>query len=506
MPEATAKTLEYLQNAGDWAIRSYANEEAVGFFGEALHVGNKSGLDSGRMARWEAQLGQAHGGLGNLALARRHLENSLASRNWRVPETKLQLVRGLMREAVLQTLHRTVPKTIGKVADRGAILEAARSFERLEEINFFDKDQMRTLYAALRMLNLAETAGPSGELAIACVGMALVGRFISLGIGLKYVTKAEETVNQVQDLHALERVRGAIGMFWAGEGAWSKAEAGHSEALEISRSISDWRVWDIFANQLTYDLYYQGRLLPALELATLQVAEATRRRTSQGLVWGFMAQGIIHSRLGEADKAFSALEDASRAFANSPELAKADAASDRALSALLAKARLLRGEVSKAEELVGAALARTAGGPAQFFNLVDGYVAAADVCLALAGQSNQGERRRHLANGRIFLNGLLASTRVFPIWRPMALLTKGRYQWAQGKQNPAISSWRRAERAASALEMPYERALALYEIGSRLLSADATRRAHLQEASEEFHKLGATVPVDFAAETGPIGE
>jgi class 3 adenylate cyclase len=502
-PEAMAKTLEYLERAGDWAIRGYSNEEAVGFFLEALRIGKKSGLDSRTMVRWEAQLGQAYGGLGDLALARQYLESSLASRNWRVPATKGQLVRALLRQAALQTLHRTFPKTIGKAADRAAVLEAARSFERLEEIYFFENDQMRTLYAALRMLNLAETAGPSGQLAIAYVGMALVGRFISLGIGLKYVTKAGETVNQVQDLYAMEQVRGGTGMFWAGEGAWSKAEAGHIEGRDISRRTSDWRRWDIFTSQLASDLFFQGRLLAGLELATEQVAEATRHRSNQGLVWGLMAQGYGHLRLGDVDRAALALGKASQVFTDFPGLQAADAADYRYMTAQLAKVNLLKGNVSRAQELASAARSATPGGPAQFFFLAEGYGAAAEVYLALAEQTTGDQSKGHMANGRFFLKGLLASARVFPIWLPRALLVKGSYQWADGKRNNAFASWKRVVESAERLAMPYEHAMALYETGRRLPPADAMRRAYLQQASEELHKLGAGAAVGLAVEAGP---
>jgi hypothetical protein len=81
--------------------------------------------------------------------------------------------------------------------------------------------------------------------------------------------------------------------------------------------------------------------------------------------------------------------------------------------------------------------------------------------------------------------------RTFPVGRPRACLSRGRYLWLSGKRAQAQQFWRKSLAAAEQLAMPFEQGLAHYEIGRHADADVAERAAHLHQAIEIFDRLGA---------------
>ena len=80
--------------------------------------------------------------------------------------------------------------------------------------------------------------------------------------------------------------------------------------------------------------------------------------------------------------------------------------------------------------------------------------------------------------------------KVFPIGRPRALLLHGRCAWLSGKPQRARAAWAQSLAAAQELDMPYDEALAHFEIGHRAEVDDPARLQHLGQATAIFGKLG----------------
>jgi hypothetical protein len=74
------------------------------------------------------------------------------------------------------------------------------------------------------------------------------------------------------------------------------------------------------------------------------------------------------------------------------------------------------------------------------------------------------------------------------------LLWQGLYTWLEGRPRRAHQTWHNALAAASDHAMPYEQALAHYEIGRH--STGAARREHLAQAAELCARLGAACDLD----------
>jgi hypothetical protein len=78
--------------------------------------------------------------------------------------------------------------------------------------------------------------------------------------------------------------------------------------------------------------------------------------------------------------------------------------------------------------------------------------------------------------------------RLFPVAQPRAWLWQGVYKWLDGKPVRARLAWGQSLAAAQRLGMPYDEALALYEIGRH--AAGDEQGANLTGAYEIFDRLG----------------
>jgi hypothetical protein len=79
----------------------------------------------------------------------------------------------------------------------------------------------------------------------------------------------------------------------------------------------------------------------------------------------------------------------------------------------------------------------------------------------------------------------------FPIGKPRAWLWEGMLEWMLEKPQQAEDAWKKSLQAAQKMAMPYDEALALYQIGRHMEPNHPQRREHLKRAAEIFGRLGA---------------
>jgi hypothetical protein len=157
------------------------------------------------------------------------------------------------------------------------------------------------------------------------------------------------------------------------------------------------------------------------------------------------------------------------------------------------------------------------------FGIIHGYTNVAEVCLAMweeegAGvggrgsdqiQSNEQNPKSKIVNPKSnagqTCQALHQYARAFPIGRPCAWLWQGLYDWQSGRPRRAHAAWRKSMAEAERLAMPYEQALALYEMGRHLPAHDPNRRAHLTHAIEIFSQLQASYDLNRAQQALAAG-
>src|SRR6185369_4385661 len=132
---------------------------------------------------------------------KRHLERAVALFGRKAARSGLGLALQTLGGVATQLTHRLLDR--GSERGKGALdlIDAARAYDHLLQIHYYEAAPLPLVHATLRTLNLAERAGPSPELASAYAntfaGLALspaLRRFAP-----EYLRRAEETLAKAPD-------------------------------------------------------------------------------------------------------------------------------------------------------------------------------------------------------------------------------------------------------------------------------------------------------------------
>ena len=247
-PKRIATTIDYLEKAGEQALRHYANQEAIDFFSQAISLDAQLAHNSDRLrqTRWQRQLGAAHYGLGNLLKSRQHLQQALDLLELTTPSSKPKLIAGILGQVGQQGLHRILPGHSGRAEGqrqdkRAYYQEAARIYERLIEAYIYDNQvSAPQLYNFMRGLNLAEAAGPSPELARLYAIAANLGNVLpQQSLTETYLNQALTMSQTLNDLDTRAWVLAITSPYYGNKGRWQQCKAHLEQAIKHLRS--NWR-------------------------------------------------------------------------------------------------------------------------------------------------------------------------------------------------------------------------------------------------------------------------
>jgi hypothetical protein len=493
--EDRAKTLDYLELAGEQALHQSAYEEAVGYFTEALRLdaASEQAEDSLRRARWERQLGEAHVGLGHLAESRAHLEHALALLGRPVPATRVGLVASLAGQGLRQALHRIAHgRWPGRWQPLSAVeLEAARAEGRLLEVLMFGYEMLPAVHSTVRNLNRVEAAAPSPELAWAYANACAGASFVPLhSLADTYSRLGLEAARRVADLPALCWVLMMTGLQQAGVGQWARAEASAQEALDIAERLGDWRHAEQCRALLWFAVFYGGELARAAQLGTDIRASARRRGDTQMEVAGLLVTTMYALAADTPDRAVELAEENAALARGAPR------AEHFGTKGLLALARMHRGEPLLALQTADEAaqlIARDAPMPVMTRM---GYEAVAEVYLTHWEAGHRAAARP----ARQACAAFRAYARAYPIGEAPFARCQGLAEWLDGRPSRARRAWQKSLAAAERLAMPLDEGRAHYELGRHLPAEDPARREHLERACALFEQMGATYYLAHAAE------
>jgi class 3 adenylate cyclase/tetratricopeptide (TPR) repeat protein len=517
--EAYGRAIDYLERAGEQALRVFANQEAVNFFSEILQLVERHSLpgrvpaasatdaetnaedadlidllptpDTLRRARWERQLGEAYLGLGLLASSRAHLERAVALLRHPVPASRRKWTTRTLRQAIRQTFHRLRASWMSRSStqERAAALEAARAYEALILIYFYANESLPATYTSLLTLNLAERVGPSSELARAYANMAIATGALALHpLAEAYTQQARATAEQVGELTTTAYVFTNSGLYWVGTGNWQSARLALEQAADICDQLGDRRRWGTSWTLLAQVAYYEGDFARGAEMFEQLHDEAHHSGDVLQQAWALGGQGQNMLRLGQLVRAAELLEQANTALAENRELP-----SQISNDGLLAMCWLRRGDLSRAHEAARAAamLLDSVGVPSAYY-LIEGYAGVAETYLALweaSGGSAPAERAALAQRAHQACGALAHYARVFPIGKPRMLLCRGLHAWLEGRPRQAHLRWQQGLEAAQRLAMPYEEGLLSYEAGRH--TTGHVRHDYLSHAAALFTRMGA---------------
>jgi len=453
-------------------------------------------------------LGRAQVNLSNYGDARANLERGLAALRQPAPRSMVNASRVLLGETLRQFVYRLWPsRYLGKNAsERKMLLEAARAYQGLMEIYYVENAPVPTLVASMKSLNLAESAGPSPELARGYASLGAILGFIPWhSAAAAYCQRALETAESVNDLSAVSWVLLCKGIYESGLGKWEEAASDFQRMAQISTQLGDARSLSD-ANQCQVMLhYFRGNFAAALqeaeELYAFMLKRNDPRLQAEALRW--KAYGLL--ALGKTDTLPTCLAELTKLRSSEKSGGLLNLGD---VFALRANLHLRVREYPQALESIEEAAARLAkiSNTTHELILERGTVAGVYLGLWERIQSDEWKSpgKKALTQCRVgtkkACSALRSFTRVFPIGQPMTWLRLGQYRHLAGDAAKAQAAWARGITSAREIKMPYLEGLIEFEIG-RGASGEATRSEHLQRACEIFRKLGADHDLGLA-ETG----
>jgi len=494
--------IDYLEKAGKDALRNFANEEAIAFFEQVLAYDTETdaNIDKMRRAHWELQLGEAYVNQSKYSEGGEHLEAGLALLELQVPNRRVSQVLKLVCQISKQILFRMFPaRYLGRQSDQSAtLLPGARSYGKLAEVYYYANQVTLSLYAALRSLNLAESAGLSPELArgYAAVG-ALTGLIPLRKVAESYCRRALDVAHMVNDLSAHTFVSMAVGYYYIGVGNWAKARKLFEQIVEISERLGDERRWEDGIDNLMDVCCFRGDFVSGAELADKLYTSASHRNDVHYQSRSLHGKAFCLLYLGKFDEATICAKELQTLLTEESEIR--NEALRLGMHGLLAIIHLRRSEYQQAVEQAD----QVENLPAESF-LNDyvpfcGYAGVAEVYLTLWGSQYPKPGIDKLA--RKACKKLHRYARVSPIVKPRAWLCQGTYYWLSNKPSRAHKAWAKSLATAEQLEMAYEQACTHYEIGRHLPDSAPNRQEHLNSAVTIFTQLGAVYDLKRIQET-----
>jgi predicted ATPase/DNA-binding SARP family transcriptional activator len=483
--------------------------EIVSLLEEALRLHRRQALEAAgeragrlRQARWERQIGVALYALGRIEESQRHLHRALELLGQPAPAAPGQWAIGLLGQILQQTLHRLWPGgAIGRAPPelRDAYIEAARVYERLTEVYYFNDQTLQIAYTALKALNLSEAYGISQELvqtyANACIAAGAIP-FVALADA--YSRRAEQVARQVQyqPAHAYSLL--CTGAYAAGLARWEQARAALEESMAVAAACGDQRVWEESLTNLVMVAYYEGDLPRHLALCRELEASADQRGDAQVQSWARVEQSMNCLLLGPVETAPALLEEALALVAGN--IGRAEEILARGLLALVYLRNADRQRALAAADRVAQLTARA--WPTTYF-AIHGYAGVAEVYAMLWETAGADARAMVRAADRA-CRDLRRCARVFPIARPYAALWDGLRAALSGSADGANALWLAGLADAERLRMPYLEGLLHERLARALGPRDRARVDHAEQARVCFARLGARY--DLARLGGLIDE
>ncbi len=510
--QAIHKAVEYLEKAGEQAMQTYANQEAVQFFSQALEWDAKLPKPDGReasfnrqirRARWHSRLGLAHYGLGSLPDCNIHVREALRLMESPLPSSRGQFALRLIPQIIRQIFHRFFPsRYIGSISneqERQVTIDVARLYELMGRIYFYSNETLPIMYCILRFVNTAEKTGPSPELASAYSGMAVLAGLAQLHpLAETYVERALTVAKEVNQPSNLITVSVVTSVYQLTVGKWDEVRTRVEEAKAICEQIGDSRQWGDSTELLGESALISGDLEYATNMLNTLLEAARSRLNPLQQGWGLFGLAAIGIRRGNEAEAIPMLEEALHILEELPNLA-----SSINTNGQLALAHLRLGQHGQALAYAGVVLELAADISPTVYSMDLGFAATTDVYFelwekALRDSTGQIDPHKYRLFAERALKLLRAFQKVFPIGQPVTPYYQGWYEWLTNKPQAAISSWNKGLEAARKFNMPYQEGLMRVKLGASLKDNANARREHFERAIQIFEKMGAVHELDLA--------
>jgi len=445
-----ARALDYLERAGLSALAHSAGKEAAGFFREALRLDTEAGLGASALkrARWESHAGSALQAVGDLDAGKRHLERAAALFGVKKARSKAGLVAQVMGQMLTQLSHRLSAPQPAPAAQGLDLIDAARAYDHLLQIHYYEAAGLPLVHATLRTLNLAERAGPSPELASAYAN-TFAGLALSPALrryAPDYLRRAEETLSKAPDPAVESYLLLLKGLDLANQGLWREGEPVIRDAAAIAERLGYQRRWEEAVSILAYNHGMRGLTSAALAEAE-SVYRSSLRGDPQTRCWSLIERARSKLALARVDEACRDLDAAAA-------LAEGLGRDERWwIAGVQTLAELESGDVERATLLADRTLQAIGRRIPLESAAGAGYAALAETCLRLAELAAPNARAERRATAAAACRALRRFATTFPLMGAHAELAEGELARLLGKAARARAAFTRAIESAERADL-----------------------------------------------------
>lgn len=492
--EVWDKAQEYLLKAGDQAGRMAADAEALSLYEQSIAAYARAFGDQWdplQRAALERKMGEALLRRGEYALANERFEHALRYLDYRLPRSRGEVRRALLRELMVQIHHRLQRKSSPPLAEeaRPGTEDEVNIYSHMGFISAFT-DAERFLLLAFRMLNVAEERdyGPGIVIGSCQLGIAL--DFLPLPkVAALYHRSGTKTAERLGQAYALGAAHFGLQVheFYTGN---LEASLEHGRrVIQIYRQAGDLEEWG-FATT-----FHSGVCIQMCKFD--EALAATQETLNVGIDAGFRALccwsqtslGILLRRQGKLDEAIASQQKAL-------ELARAipDFVYQVGAGADLAFCYLEQGNWQAA--LTELELCQQV---AREHNVVEPHTRVilsnlwAMLYLYAAEHDDITQRGTWLKKARQACQSAVRTSSVCVPRIPEALRLRGTYEWLHGNPVAAQKWWEKSVSEAGRMGVLYDVGATYTEMGRRLGD-----RAYLEKAETVFAKIGSDADVMHA--------
>ncbi len=464
--DAPQEALDFGERAGEQALRSFANREAVAFF-EPVVARLEKGQGGGERVRHVRSLRRLAEGLfysGDVPRAGERLRELFELSGHPLPASSVRAAGALLLAILRQVGHRQVPRIFLRTADSDVeeMAELARALALLTYTYYYTGDFVGAFLANFRGLNLAELAGETPDLthvlanAYTNVGAVCRNIFLMPKTAEAYFRRADRVAEAGDEPSALAYVDQVRGMVALSVGETRSVEEPLHRSARRFEALGNWRKWEEVRFTYSNHLLHRGDLAGS-EAVGREIERSSRRREStQSLLLVLAHLGHVLGLQGRDAEAEATLAEALALHAREPYYAERTYVNG-ALALLLARAgRREEAQASLAEvrRLIRLERANPVG--------VEGYAAAAQAALTLHRATADPDL---IAAAREALAPLAQLATVGSIvYRSRVGYLRGLLAEAHGRRRSAVRRWRAAVDHAVARELGLTEALASVEL------------------------------------------
>lgn len=474
------RALFYMLRAGRQELYNSANREAHAHFARAVELLREPGnerLAAASLVEAELGLGEAAQRLSSYPEAEQYKSGALRSLGTTIPRKTPALVLAILREVGVQVLHRRAPEDWWH---RGGTSDSERiglELGTLVEVYFYLGKSFHSLYAALKALNVAELAGPSGALSRAFALIGTMTGFVGLSdLGKRYCERALSVLTVIDDPAAAWWVPLAVGIARMSAGDLAQADALFATATERAEKTGERRYWRDAVENTGIVAAMRGDWNGALNAVAKYRASAMADRDRRYLVAALREQAYYLLQLGyynDADDSLKALRaEVDRGIKAEAEATRLDLHS---IAGMLALARGDRETAAREGEAAMLALA-SIGGATSFPNMHWAMLLLARLNAGLWTRGQTASRdvtATHLRRGKLINRAIQAHAAAHPVARPAAQLSRGLLELVRGNDRGAAKRFASAASLARSLGLAHETALADRLLKSSNAASDA---------------------------------